>query len=139
MLALVLAIALAQTTQPVKVVDPATGLPVGVSTVSGAKALKVDVVPAANGLAANDGACVSVSTTTAILASNASRRGASLCARITNTDAVFVKLGTTATTADFPLEPGQCLNLGFPGTTYTGAVDGIANSGTQIVCAVELN
>lgn len=87
----------------------------------------------------NAGACVSVSTTTAVLNSNAARRSASLCARIINTDTTFVKLGLTATTSNFPLEPGQCFNLTAPGSIYTGEIDAVANSGTQSVCVVEVN
>jgi hypothetical protein len=87
--------------------------------------------------AAGAGSCTSVSTTTTVLASNASRQAATLCARISNTDTVFVKLGATATTSNFPLEPGQCYNLA--GRVYTGVVDSIANTGTQSVCTTELN
>lgn len=87
----------------------------------------------------NAGACVSVSTTTAVLSSNAARRSASLCARVTNTDTTFVKLGLTATTSNFPLEPGQCFNLTAPGSIYTGEIDAVANSGTQSICVVEVN
>ena len=83
------------------------------------------------------GSCTSVSTTTTVLASNASRQAATLCARISNTDTIFVKLGATATTSNFPLEPGQCYNLA--GRVYTGVVDSIANTGTQSVCTTELN
>lgn len=87
----------------------------------------------------NAGACISVSTTTAVLSSNALRRSASICARITNTDTTFMKLGLTATTSNFPLEPGQCYNLTAPGSIYTGEVDAVANSGTQNICVVETN
>lgn len=87
----------------------------------------------------NDGSCVSVSTTTTVLASNASRRQAAIVARMSNTDTVFIKFGATATTADFPLEPGQVYNLEGASRVYTGVIDAIANSGTQSVCVTEFN
>lgn len=87
----------------------------------------------------NDGSCVSVSTTTTVLASNASRRQAAIVARMSNTDTVFIKFGATATTADFPLEPGQVYNLEGASRVYTGVIDAIANSGTQAVCVTEFN
>lgn len=89
------------------------------------------------GSASLPGACTTVTTTTTVLTANPARRGASICARIQNTDTTFVRFGPTATTFSFPLEPGQCFNLSFPGSIYTGTVDVVANSGTQIVCAVE--
>jgi len=87
----------------------------------------------------NDGACISVSTNTTVLASNASRRQAAICARISNSDTTFVKLAASATTSDFPLEPGQCINLTAPGSIYTGIIDAVANSGTQSICVLEVN
>lgn len=91
------------------------------------------------GSISNDGACVSVTGNTTVLASNASRRQAALCARLSNSDTTFIKLAATATTSDFPLEPGQCLNLTAPGSIYTGIIDAIANTGTQSVCVLEVN
>lgn len=89
--------------------------------------------------AANDGSCATVTTSSSnLLASNSSRRYCAVMARMSNTDTVFMKLGTTATTADFPLEPGQVFNLP-RNVVYTGAVDAISNSGSQSVCVVELN
>lgn len=85
----------------------------------------------------NDGACVSVTSSATVLASNASRRVASVCASTANGALVHVKLGATATTGDFPLSAGQCMALG-QGVVYTGQVDAIAASGTQLVCVVEL-
>lgn len=87
----------------------------------------------------NDGSCVSVTATTTVLASNASRRQAAIVARMSNTDTVFVKFGATATTSDFPLEPGQSYNLDGDARVYTGVIDAIANSGTQSVCVTEFN
>lgn len=87
----------------------------------------------------NDGACVSVTVSTTVLASNASRRQAAIVARMSNTDTVFLKFGATATTADFPLEPGQAYNLDGDARVYTGVIDAIANSGTQSVCVTEFN
>lgn len=97
----------------------------------------VAVTPAFVSAAINDGACVSVSATTTVLASNASRRTYSVCARVSNTDTVFIKLGATATTSDYPLEPGQCDNSDAT-FVYTGVIDAIANSGTQSVCVKSL-
>jgi hypothetical protein len=89
--------------------------------------------------AANPGTCVSVAASTTVLAANAARRSAVMCARITNTDTVHYKLGATATTANFPLEPGQCRNMPGSDRVYTGVIDAIAASGTQSVCVEELN
>lgn len=96
------------------------------------------VTPPAVASANNDGACVSVTASTTVLASNASRRQASVCARVSNSDTAFIKFAATATTSDFPLEPGQCYNLG-GGSIYTGVIDSIANTGTQSVCVTEFN
>lgn len=87
----------------------------------------------------NVGTCASGSVSTTALASNASRRVAYIAASPANTDDVYVKLGATATSSNFRLAPGQPLNLGGGGSTYTGVVDFIPASGTQVVCAMELN
>lgn len=104
------------------------------ATVSGTVTAATPAVASAN----NDGACVSITVSATVLASNASRRFASVCARISNTDTAYVKFAATATTADFPLEPGQCWNSP-DSTVYTGVIDAIAGSGTQSVCVMELN
>lgn len=83
----------------------------------------------------NDGSCVSVtSASTTVLASFATRRWASFQNR--GTVIVYVKFGATATTADFPVDPGGVFN--WPnGVSYTGVVDAISASGTNSVCPVE--
>jgi hypothetical protein len=86
----------------------------------------------------NDGACPSGSVSTTGLASNASRRVAYMVANSSNTDDIFVSLSASATTSDFRLAPGQPINLGGGGSTYTGQVSFIANSGTQSLCVMEL-
>lgn len=109
----------------------AADVPVRISTGS------VTAFPPSVASASNDGACISVTASTTLLSANAGRRFYTICARASNTDTVFVKLGTTATTADFPMEPGQCDNAP-PNSVYTGIIDAIANSGTQSMCVREL-
>jgi hypothetical protein len=96
--------------------------------------------PTTTASANNDGACVSMTTTSAtILASFGSRKYASICAlgaTTENTDTVHIKLGATASASDFPLRPGACWNTP-AGSIYTGVIDGRANSGTQSVCVLE--
>lgn len=68
----------------------------------------------------------SAATSTSLLASNASRRQATM---YNDADkAVYVKLGATASTSSFSykLLPGQTLELANP--VYTGAIDGIWDS-----------
>lgn len=85
----------------------------------------------------NDGAQVSMTTTSAaVLASFATRKFASICSLSTNTDTVYIKMGATATTSDFPLLVGQCFNMP-PFAVYTGAIDGRSASGTQTLGVVE--
>jgi hypothetical protein len=86
----------------------------------------------------NTGSCPSGAGNTTALASNASRRGAYMAAASNNTDDIFVKLGATATTANFRLAPGQSFNI-LTGSIYTGIIDFIPNSGTQALCVAELN
>lgn len=99
-----------------------------------------DIVTLSPGAAAtsnNDGACVSLTTTSStILASFATRAFAAICSRVTNTDISYLKLAATATTSDYPLEIGQCINFSGP-KVYTGIIDGRSNTGTQSVCVVE--
>lgn len=90
------------------------------------------------GTANNTGACPSGAANTTALASNASRRGAYMAASSANTDDIFIKLGATATTANFRLAPGQPFNI-LTGSIYTGIIDFIPNSGTQALCVAELN
>ena len=95
------------------------------------------IVTAANLVtsANNDGACVSVTTSsTALLPSFATRKWAAIYNR--GTGLVYVKFGATATSSDFPVDPGGAFN--WPaGVSYSGAVDAISPSGTQSVCVVE--
>lgn len=88
--------------------------------------------------ASNDGACVALGTsTTVLLASNAARRGFVLTAPTTNTITVFVRFAATATTSDFPMEPGSAFNMLGP-VVYTGAIDGIKTGlPAQSICLVE--
>lgn len=90
------------------------------------------------GSANNDGACPSGAGNTTALASNASRRAAYLVASSANTDDIFLKLGATATSADFRLAPGQPFNI-MANSIYTGIIDFIPASGTQALCVAELN
>ena len=108
-------------------------IPVVIASDQGAVKIDRNTVASAN----NDGACISVTgSSTAVLASFASRRAAILRADPTNTQRVYLKFGATATTGDFPLDAGDSVVVG--GTVaYTGAIDGIAASGTQSVCVAE--
>lgn len=103
------------------------------TTITGTVTANEGAVASAN----NDGACVSVTLTTTVLATNASRRSAVITASSANTAITFVKLGATATSADYPLDPGASIVL--DARTYTGVVDALAASGTQSVCVFELN
>lgn len=102
--------------------------------------LNVAITPSATAASNSDGSCVSVSTTTTVLASFSTRKTAVLIAQCDpsacNTDTVFVKLAATATTSDFPLAPGDRIILS-GASVYTGVIDAIANSGTQKVCVIE--
>jgi len=94
--------------------------------------------PGASASANNAGAAVSVGTsTTTALASYASRKAATIYASPANTQIVYVKLGATATSSNFPLNPGDSLPLNQGGSVYTGVVDAIAASGTQSLSVVE--
>lgn len=85
----------------------------------------------------NTGTCVSVTTSsTAVLAANASRKKFTIVALTTNSRVRF-KLGTTATTSNMPLEAGQAFTEEGQ-YVYTGAVDAISESGTNTICVVEL-
>lgn len=97
----------------------------------------VSVQPTATASSLNDGACVSVTTTSGtVVASNASRKFLALYSRSTNTDLVYLRLAATATTADFPLEVGQPFNI-TGDWIYTGVIDARSAAGTQSVCFVE--
>lgn len=81
-------------------------------------------------------ACTSVSTTTTVLASNGTRKFASIIAKSSNTAGIRFRLGATAVSTDAPLAAGQSFTL--DGTAiYTGVIDAIADSGTQTVCGLE--
>lgn len=87
----------------------------------------------------NSGTCVSVGTSsTTVLASNASRRAYGFKASEANTDRVYCKLGATATTSNMPFGAGSAWSQD-TGAVYTGVVDCIAGSGTQTVCPYEFN
>ena len=102
--------------------------------------LRTEVTPLPIATSNSDGSCVSVAANTTVLASFSTRRGATIMAQCDpsacNTDTVFIKLAVTATTADFPLAPGDKFILNGP-AVYTGIIDAIANSGTQKVCVME--
>lgn len=88
--------------------------------------------------AVNPGTCVSVTASTTVLASNASRRAYGFKASEANTDRVHCKLGATATTSNTIFGPGAGWSQD-TGAVYTGVVDCIAASGTQSVCPYEVN
>lgn len=84
----------------------------------------------------DDGSCTSITASATVLPANPNRRYAVVLAKSTNTDLVFIKLGTTATNADFPLAAGSGINITGQ-TIYLGKVDAIANAGTQVVCIID--
>lgn len=86
------------------------------------------------------GACASVATTSStILTAFSARRFAEVCARVSNSAVVRIKLGATATTSNFPLEAGQCYRVeAVGGFIYTGQIDAISEAGTQSVCITEI-
>lgn len=86
----------------------------------------------------NSGTCVSVTASTTVLASNASRRAYGFKASEANTDRVHCKLGATATTSNTIFGPGASWSQD-TGAVYTGVIDCIAASGTQSVCPYEVN
>jgi len=86
----------------------------------------------------NAGTCVSVTTSTTVLVSNASRRAYGFKASEDNTAKVHCKLGATATTSNTIFGAGAGWSQD-TGAVYTGAIDCIAASGTQSVCAYEVN
>lgn len=90
------------------------------------------------GAANDDGSCPSGAVSFTVAASNASRTWLALWASPANTADVFVKLGTTATSADARIAPGQSINF-VTGRIYTGRIDALPASGTQAVCVMELN
>ncbi len=94
--------------------------------------------PGASSSANNAGAAVSVGTSSVTaIASYASRKAATIYASPSNTAVVYIKLGATATSSNFPLNPGDSLPLNQGGAVYTGVVDAIAASGTQSLSVVE--
>lgn len=126
--------------QSVKVTNSALS-PVQVAVPGGVSVTNtVSVSPVSVSTANTPGSCVSVTTTTVVLPANQNRRGAVLIAQCDpsacNTDTVFLKFGVTATTANFPLGPGDRFPLN-ASAMYTGEVDAIANSGTQKICVAE--
>lgn len=120
----------------------------GLSSAGGGSYVQVKVNPSGSlsvasspttATASDTGSCDSVGTSsTNVLSSNSSRKHASICASADNTKKVYIKLGTTATTANFPLVAGQCMSPDNGVSVYTGAIDAISEAGTQSVCAWEL-
>jgi hypothetical protein len=87
----------------------------------------------------NTGTCTSVSSSsTTVLASNASRKAYGFKAPSTNTVVVFCKLGATATTGAVPFEAGSSWNQD-QGAVYTGVIDCITASSTSSICVYEFN
>lgn len=86
----------------------------------------------------NTGTCVSVTASTTVLASNASRRAYGFKASEDNTAKVHCKLGATATTSNTIFGAGAGWSQD-TGAVYTGVIDCIAASGTQAVCVYEVN
>jgi len=110
-------------------VDIATALPAGTNSIG-------TVVLQKASSANNDGAQVSVTTTSGtVLASFSTRIFASICSSPQNTDIVYLKLGATATTSDYKLWPNQCFNTS--STPYTGVIDARSATGTQEVSVLE--
>jgi len=97
----------------------------------------VTASPNTSASANNPGASVSVTSSTTVLASYASRKAATIYSSPSNTADVYIKLGATATSSNFPLSPGDSLALNQGGSVYTGVVDAIAASGTQTIKVVE--
>lgn len=86
----------------------------------------------------DDGTCPSGAASFTVVASNASRTWLAMWASPANTADVYIKLGTTATSSDARLAPGQPINF-TSGRIYTGRIDAFPASGTQAVCVMELN
>jgi hypothetical protein len=87
----------------------------------------------------NTGTCTSVGTSsTTVLASNASRKAYGFKAQSTNAVAVFCKLGATATASNMPFEAGSSWTQD-SGAVYTGVIDCITASSTANVCVFEFN
>ncbi len=86
----------------------------------------------------NTGVCVSVTASTTVLASNASRRAYGFKASEDNTAKVHCRLGATATTSHTIFGPGASWSQD-TGAVYTGVIDCIAASGTQSVCPYEFH
>lgn len=84
------------------------------------------------------GTCTSVTTSsTTILASNASRKAWGLKASESNTVAAFCKLGATATSSNMSFGAGSAFYQD-TGAVYTGVVDCITASSAATVCVIEL-
>lgn len=86
----------------------------------------------------NTGTCTSITVSTTVLASNASRRAYGFKASEDNTAKVHCKLGATATTSNTIFGAGAGWSQD-TGAVYTGVIDCIAASGTQSVCVYEVN
>jgi len=78
-------------------------------------------------------------TTTEILAANATRKGGELRVPVNSTVPIFINFGIPATVATGRrYEPGDVIDLRIGGVLYTGAVNGIVASGTQVIEVTEL-
>ena len=95
------------------------------------------VGPPSGSTAENDGACPAGAANFTVISSLAGRKVLYLWASPANNKDVFVKLGTTATSADARLGPGQAMNFD-TGKVWDGQVDAFPESGTQAVCVVAL-
>lgn len=94
------------------------------------------IAPSTVSSANNTGSQVSLSGASAtVLASYATRHYASICSAVANSAVIYLKFGATATSSNFILSPGMCWNSG--NSVYTGVIDAIVASGTQVVSVVE--
>jgi hypothetical protein len=97
------------------------------------------ITPRTVSSANNTGTCTSVGTSsTTVLASNASRKAYGFKAPSTNSVVVFCKLGATATTSAVPFEAGSSWSQD-NGAVYTGVIDCITASSTSSICVYEFN
>jgi hypothetical protein len=97
------------------------------------------ITPRTVSSANNTGTCTSVSSSsTTVLASNASRKAYGFKAPAANGVVVFCKLGATATTSAIPFEAGSSWTQD-QGAVYTGVIDCITASSTANVCVYEFN
>jgi hypothetical protein len=102
--------------------------------------LRTEITPLPIATSNNDGTCTDVTVSATILASFATRRGAVVMNRCDpakcSATTLYIKLGATAATTDFPLAPGDKFVLQGP-AVYTGEIAAISDTGTTTVCALE--